>query len=202
MGMAHSRPNVARCTARHVSLGKPDQPKDRYESTVGRLGSMVDRGDRKAGAPSKVGQFTVCALRGFGIRKVTMAIGTYDNEMESCLVRQARSGRDRFRRAKLKIPIAGNVASDGANAIDATMGGCVSPESARYRACRWGGEKNRAAQQGAAKLRLVSLGRRNVVFDCFPSCTAANTIGVENARPERLFGSVGKSPTSARFHFW
>ena len=42
-----------------------------------RLCAMQDRDDRKAGAPSKVEQFTACALRGFGAHKTTLATGTY-----------------------------------------------------------------------------------------------------------------------------
>ena len=98
-------------------------------------------------------QLTVCALRGFGLRKITLGTNTYGPELESCLRRQARSERDRLWHDKLRIPITnrmakaaasglfGNVASGGTDEITVTLGDCIAMDASRYRAHRWDGEK-------------------------------------------------------------
>ena len=128
-------------------------PRDQNEAIADRLCAMAGRGDRKAGAPRKVDQFTFCALRGFGSHKAALATGTYGKEMESCLQRQARSDRDRLWHEQLRIPITnriakaassgllGNVESEGANEITVALADCIASDSVRYRARRWGGEK-------------------------------------------------------------
>ena len=151
--LTYSRPKMARKTVRHISVEGPTAPRGHNEAIVDRLSAMQDRDDRKAGAPSKVEQFTVCALRGFGSHMATLATGTYGKEMESCLQRQGRSERDRLWRDKLRIPITnriakaaasglfGNAEADVANEITITLRDCIPLDSVRYRAHRWGGEK-------------------------------------------------------------
>ena len=152
-GSTYSRPQLARKTARHISQEGPTHPKDQYDAIVDRLGAMADRDGRKSGAPRKVDQFNVCALRGFGAHKASISTGTYGAQMESCIRWQARSERDILWREKLKIPIAnrivkaassgsfGNAASEGADEIAITIADCIAIDSTRYRAHRWDGEK-------------------------------------------------------------
>ena len=151
-GLTYSRPQLARKTARRTSQEGPSRPKDQYEAFADRLGALADRDGRKIGAPSKVEQFTVCALRWFGTHKLSLGTGTYGAEMESCLRRKARSERDRLWHGKLKIPIAnrvaeasssgafGNIASEGTDEVTITLADCVAMDSTRYRAHRRDGE--------------------------------------------------------------
>ena len=152
-GLTFSRPTITRSPVRHHSTSGPAPPKDHHEAMVDRLGAMAEKDERKAGAPSKVEQLAVCALRGFGLHKITMGTNTYGPELESCLRRQARPERDRLWHAKLRIPITnriakaatsglfGNVASGGTDEISATLGDCIAMDASRYRSHRWGGEK-------------------------------------------------------------
>ena len=139
---------MARKTVRHISVEGPAAPRDHNETIVDRLSAMQDRDDRKADAPSKAEQFTVCALRGFGSHKATLATETYVEEMGSCLQSQGRSERDWLWREKLRIPITnriakeaasglfGNAEADGTNEITATLCDCIPLDSVRYRAHR------------------------------------------------------------------
>ena len=102
---------------RHISQEAPTHPKDQYEAIVGRLGAMADRDGRETGAPSNVAQFTVCAPRGFGLRKITLSTGTYKKEMESCLHRQVRRERDRRWREKLRIPSTNRISKSASSGL-------------------------------------------------------------------------------------
>ena len=154
-GMTYSRPQLSRKTVRHTGQEGPTQSKDQYEAIVDSAGAMTDRDGRKSGEPSNVDQFTVCALRGFGTHKVSLATGTYGVEMENCIRRQARSELDRLWREKLKIPIAnrvakaspscrfGDVESERTDEITIALSDCTPLDSARCRARRWAVRRSR-----------------------------------------------------------
>ena len=125
-------------TVRHTSLDLKRKPRDKYDAIVDRLGAMAEGDGRKAGNPRKIEQLTVCALRGFGLHKVSTDTGTFGSEMEECLRRQCRSERGRLRHARLRIPISiriakeasacrsGDVANEGADEISVTLGDCIA----------------------------------------------------------------------------
>ena len=152
-GLTYSRPQPTRRAVRHTSLEGPPRPKDATEAMADRLGALADRDDRRSGAPSKVDQFTVCALRGFGVHRVVLGTGTYGAEMESCIRTQARSEKDKLRHDKLRVPISNRIAraassgafgcalSEGTDEISVCLSGCIALDSSRYKTHRWGGEK-------------------------------------------------------------
>ena len=87
-GLCFPRRNRTRRTVRHIDTMIHRKPKDKYEAIVDRLGAMADSADRKVGSPSKIELFTVSALRGSGLRKVTLGAGTYGVEITNCLRRE------------------------------------------------------------------------------------------------------------------
>ena len=133
-GLSHAKYHRPRKTVREMSAELTrEKPSGKYDAIVGRLGAMADKEDRKAGGMTKLDQFTVCALRGFGFQKVELCTGKYGVELESSLRRVARTDRDHLWRKHLKIPITnriaraastgrfGNIAGDGTDDISVTM---------------------------------------------------------------------------------
>ena len=84
---------------RKVSRNPDSQParptsRDKYGATADRLCDMEDQEDRKAGGMANLEQFAVFAIRGFGLHKVDLCIGTYGYEPDSSFRRQRRTERD------------------------------------------------------------------------------------------------------------
>ena len=75
-----------------------------------RLGAMADNKEKKSRGMSKLGQFTVCALRDFGCFEVEICTGIFGQELEAAIRRQARNDREFFRHKKLGIPITNRIA--------------------------------------------------------------------------------------------
>ena len=161
-----------RPAARHVNLAKSHRGiRDRYDDVVDRLGAMADKEEKRAGCNTKIEQFTVCALRGFGTHKVVLGTGTYGQELEACLRRQARSGEDHLWRMKCKIPISnriaraapsgrfGNITGEGTDEITATLADCFALDSSKYRSHKWDGEK------------IEPVGKEPHTLSCFVSST-------------------------------
>ena len=71
------------------------KPEGEYGAILDRLGAISDREMKTTAGYSKIDEFVVCALRGFGLHKTALGTGTYGAELEQCLRRQARSERDR-----------------------------------------------------------------------------------------------------------
>ena len=65
-GLRFPRQKLTLRTAKHSDTMIHRKPKDKYEAIVDRIGAMADSEDRKLCQPSKIEQFTVSALRGFG----------------------------------------------------------------------------------------------------------------------------------------
>ena len=85
---------------------------------------MADREQQTLGRYSKMDEFTVCALRGFGTHKTVLGTGTYGSELEQCLRRQARCELDKLRKEEIRFPINNRVAQGGS--------------AGRRDACEWG----------------------------------------------------------------
>ena len=68
-----------RATVREMSLNptRSTSHRDKYDAIVDRLAAVADKEERKSGGMSKMGQFTVCALRGFGGHNVELRTGTF-----------------------------------------------------------------------------------------------------------------------------
>ena len=96
-GLSHAKYHRPRKTVREVSAKTPrNKPSDIYDAIVGRLGAVEDKKGRKSGGMTKLDQFTVFALRGFGCHKVDLCAGTYGVELESSLRGDGRADRDHF----------------------------------------------------------------------------------------------------------
>ena len=107
--------------------------RDKYDAILDILGDMGDREGRKAGGLVNLEQFTVCAIRGFGVHKVALCVGAYGSELESIMRRQGRSEKGFLRHPKLGIPTPnriaeaasggrfGNITGDGTDEISSTI---------------------------------------------------------------------------------
>ena len=102
-GMSYTMYHRPRKAVRHISLGPSrSKSRDKYDAVVDRLVAMEDQEDRKAGGSIKLGQFTVCAIRGFGCHLIDLCAGTYGREQGIALRRQERTDKDHLRHRKLK----------------------------------------------------------------------------------------------------
>ena len=107
---------------------------------------MADREGRKTEGNNNIDQFTVCALRVFGLRMVVLGTGSYGGELEGFLRRQGRIERDQMWQMKLRIPITnrisrasafgifGDIPTDGTEEIPVTLGDCSASGAQKYRA--------------------------------------------------------------------
>ena len=139
---------------RKSDLGsKRIQPVGEYGAIIDRLGAISERGLKASGGYSKIDEFAVCALRGFGLHKTALGAGTYGTELEQCLRRQARSERDRVWRDKVRFLITNRVAKgsstgrfgsfdgEGSEEVSITIADCFSSEAVKYRTGTWDGSK-------------------------------------------------------------
>lgn len=143
--------------------------RDKYDAIVGRLGAMAEKEEKKAGCNTKIEQFDVCALRGFGIHRVVLGAGTYGPELESCLRRQGRSEKGRLWRQKLRIPVTNRIAraaasggfwnfsGGGTDELSATLADCFALDAAKYHNHTWDGAK------------LEPMGKEPHTLACFAS---------------------------------
>ena len=177
-GLAHARYRRPRTVVRHMSI-KPKRrgSGDRVDAIVDRLGAMADNEEKKAGGMSKLDQFTVCALRGFGCFEVESCTGIYGQELEGAIRRQTRNDRDFLRRKKLRIPITnriakasptgrfGNVTGNGTDEISVTLADCFALDHQKYRAYRWEWEKIESANKEPHTLAcFISLAKQKIIL--------------------------------------
>ena len=129
------------------------QPQGEYGALLNRIGEMSEREHKKTSGFSKIDEFTVCALRGFGMRKTVLGTRTYGAELEQCLRRQARIERDRLRGEKILFVITNRVAKggstgrfgtfegEGAEDVSVTLADCFALDAVKYKSVTWGGAK-------------------------------------------------------------
>ena len=154
-GLTHAKYHRPRATVRDLSLdpARSTSHRDKYDAIADRSTAVADKEERKAGGMSKLDQFTVCALRGFGCRKVELRTGNCGSEFESDLRRAGRTDRDHLWRRKLKIPITnriaraaptgifGNIVGDGTDEASVALSDCFALDMAKYKAFKWDGEQ-------------------------------------------------------------
>ena len=132
-GLCFPKIKSARPAVRYSIVGEDRiQPTGEYGALMNRIGAMSEREHKTVNGFNKIDEFTVCALRGFGLRKTVLGTGTYGTELEQCLRRQARSEKDRLWQEKSvsKSPIAlqrGVRPADLACLTEKVPKMCVSP---------------------------------------------------------------------------
>ena len=82
-------------------IGPRLQPRSKYEAIVDHMGAHSDREEKKSGWYCKVGRFSVCRPRVFGMRKAALGSGAYGAEMER---RMRRHGKSEMCRTGRKRP--------------------------------------------------------------------------------------------------
>ena len=129
------------------------QPQGEYGAILDRLGAISEREMKSTAGYSKIGEFVVCALRGFGLHKTALGAGAYGAELQECLRRQARSERDRLWQEKIRFLITNRIAKgcstgrfghfdgEGSEEVSIALSDCFPLDSVKYRAGTWGGAK-------------------------------------------------------------
>ena len=129
------------------------KPEGEYGSILDRLGAISDREVKTTAGYSKIDEFVVCALRGFGLHKTALGTGTYGAELEQCLRRQARIQRDRLWQEKIRFLITNRIAKgcstgrfgmfdgEGGEDVCVALADCFPLDAAKYRAGTCGGAK-------------------------------------------------------------
>ena len=123
------------------------------------MGAIVDRpgaisdGGKSQNGYHKIGEFTVCALRGFGMHKTVLCTGKYGSELEQCLRRQARSERGRPWQGKIRFILTNRIArgastgrfgvfeGEGAEEVSIILADCFAVDAVKYKAGTWDGTK-------------------------------------------------------------
>ena len=115
-GLCHAKVRSSRHAVRgRNDLGSRLKPRGKYEAIVDHLSAVGGRKEKEAGGYSKIDQFVVVALRGFGMHKTILGTGTYGAELEDCLRRQGKSERDRLWNKKMRMVITNRVARAAAS---------------------------------------------------------------------------------------